>query len=71
MERTATGASPPLLADTSHPPRKRDSFGAEITGPPAASRTTTPVKLRGAGWPLRRRAHGVRGGVSSSRTLLW
>ena len=52
-------------------PRKRDGPGAEVAGPPAASRTTVPVRLRGAGRPRRRRAHGVRGGVSSSRTLLW
>lgn len=53
------------------PPQKRDGDGAEIARPPAAFRTTLPVRLRGAGRPLRRRAHGVRAGVSGSRTLLW
>lgn len=70
---TARGPEPPapLPPDPRPSPRKRGGPGAEIAGPPAASRTTVPVRLRGAGRPRRRRAHGVRGGVSSSRTLLW
>lgn len=61
----------PLPSDAWYPSRKRDGIGTEIARPSAASRTTLPVRLRGAGRPLRRRAHGVRGSVSGSRTLLW
>lgn len=64
----------PLARSLPHPahalPRKSEITGGKAPLLPPRG-TTFPVRPRGTAQRVRRRALDVRGGVSSSRTLLW